>query len=223
MRARRVSALLASVGLVDAYWFTEAARDRGRIVHSIGESIFRGEAAMVAPVWQGWADAILDGVRALDLQSIAVERRLWSGTVTGRPDVVGWLPRSVGKIPAGPVIVDLKSGAAFPAHGVQLAMYERLADGTAGLREALPDAAQRLPWARVGLYVTEDGAHRFKHYTDPADRATALAIIQIAAWRDAHGIDDGTPGDDLSDDPQVQGGGLGAPPDGGSDRDHLRG
>lgn len=186
----RVSRLLAQNGLTDPWWFTEEARELGRIVHLIAEAICQGQDVQVAPSFNGYKLALQRTWALLDMVPLAIERRLTSAAdgVTGRPDVVGYLPRVIGAIPSGPIIVDFKSGAREPSHGVQLALYERLADATPDLRAALPPEHRDLPWTRLGAYVKDTGRFRVHPYTDPHEVLVAHAILTLTEFKTHKGL-----------------------------------
>jgi hypothetical protein len=174
-------------GLTDPSWFTQASRDRGHVVHMAAEGVFTGQPVSVAPAYQGYAEALAKGYSTLAFQAIWVEQRLALADVTGRPDAVGWLTTRTGKLWPGPVIVDVKSGPASVAHGVQLSFYEMLADAC-GARDLLPLEYRDLPWQRVGFYVTDRGTYRIRPYDDPNDILIAQAILDLTRWRVAHGL-----------------------------------
>lgn len=197
----RVSSLLALAGLVDPWWYTPESRERGHTVHAIGEAVLTGQPVEVAQAYLGYAKALRAGVEALGLQTICAERRLQRGKITGRPDVIGWLPRGVGSIRRGPAIVDIKSGDRMSCHAIQLGFYEWLADGTPDLRAALPDGYQDFPWNRVGLYVKENGSYKLHPYEDPHDRLVCSAITDLVEWRIAHGLLKPTDAAAQEDDP----------------------
>src|SRR3990167_9897446 len=125
----RVSSVLENFGLVDASWYTESSRERGDLVHLIAEQVFQARPITVSPAFDGYRRAIESARDALGLMIICVERRLTSGVISGRPDVIGWVTRPVGTfLHPGPVIGDIKSGAARPSHQLQLQFYVTLAE-----------------------------------------------------------------------------------------------
>lgn len=178
--------MLALAGLVDSWWFTQESRDRGHTVHCIGEQALRNEPITVAPTYSGYAVAVKAAVSTLKIRPICIERRLLYHDINGRPDVIGWIPEPVGRIPAGPIIGDFKSGDPAPTHSIQLGFYEILADLTPDLRAELPSKFQNLPWQRVGMYVKPTGRFKLKHYTDPNDKRIAAAIVDLVRWRAAN-------------------------------------
>lgn len=206
----RVSALLASAGLTDPWWFTPESRERGRIVHFIAEQVFTEQPVAVGPDYAGYALALQRAKALLGIVPLAVERRFYrpDGTgVSGRPDLVGFLPRPVGELPAGPCILDVKSGAPLPTHGLQLSFYEWLCEACPELRAWMPPDMAGLPWLRVGLYVKPNGRHRPpKLYTDPNDDIVRAAILDLATWRTAHGYLAAPDAGSQPDDPPFDGG-----------------
>jgi hypothetical protein len=207
----RVSELLAMAGCVDPWWFTAAGRQRGTTVHFIGEQLLLRRDGAFAPEYAGYAMAISNGMAALGFQPLVVERRLVHRTrpVKGRPDTCGLVPVRKGKVPAGPALVDIKSGNPARFHALQLGLYEILADDNEALQDMLPDRWRGYPWTRIGLYVHEDGKHQLKVYDDPGDRAVCGAILDLTEWRIAngiitsgrHGSGDGGGQDEPDDDP----------------------
>lgn len=208
----RVSRLLSSLRLSpDPSWFTTLSQERGVAVHAIAEAVFQGQPIDVAPQYAGYRLALERAAAALDLEVLAVERRLTSAAdgLTGRPDLLAVARRRVGTIPAGPVIVDVKSGMVLPSHALQLGLYERLilaADLPWDLRGFLVEA----PWTRVGLYVRPTGDYKITVYDDPIDRLLCSSLLDIARWRARHGLDRLTL-DDLARDPAVPEPGHAAP------------
>ena len=184
----RVSRVIAEAGLVDTTWFTETARTRGTIVHALAEAAFQRQQGSVAPSLAGFAFALSAGIAALGFEAVCVERRFAHNGITGRPDAIGFVTRPVGSgIHAGPMIVDVKSGEQNDAHGIQLALYEMLANAN-NVHALLPVVYRDVPWNRVGLYVAENGRYRIHTYTDPMDHVVAAAALDLARWRLAHGL-----------------------------------
>jgi hypothetical protein len=192
----RVSRVLSASGLVDPQWFTEASRERGRAVHAIAEAVFQDHIVHVAPAYEGYKTALMNGIAALRFSPVCIERRLFDRDLSGRPDAVGFISHNTGdQIQAGPAIVDIKSGARMPSHGLQLAFYEQLADANK-LRDLLPSWFRDQPWERIGLYVRDTGTYKIHRYADYADQYVAQALIDVIRWRHAHGLIEP---DDVSD------------------------
>ena len=187
MKPMRVSSILRVNGMVDAWWFQSEHRERGRAVHWLLEAVLRGQDVSPGDKYAGYLAGIRAGLAALPLVPVCVERRLEAHGISGRPDVVGYLDAPVGRLPAGPVVVDGKSGGPLPWHGVQLAFYEWLAQ-SCGLREEMPPQYRRLPWTLLGLYVDAAGGHRIKTYGGPADRDAMYSAVVVARWRVEHGL-----------------------------------
>lgn len=197
----RVSTLLGLAGLVDPWWFTAESRERGHTVHAIGEQILRQLGVDVSPDYEGYKLALMHGVLILKIQPICIERRLQDGIKNGRPDVIGWIPEAVGAVPAGPVIVDIKSGERAPTHALQLEFYRQLADATPDLRNSLPEQFRNLPWQRIGFYVRPNGTYKFHLYDDPLDYFICNAIVDLIAWRAANGLIEAEQSYSYADDP----------------------
>lgn len=210
----RVSRLLSSLGLSpDPGWYTALSQARGVAVHSIAEAVFQGQPVSVAPPFEGYQVALERAAEALGLEVLAVERRLTSEAdgLTGRPDLLALARHRVGTIPAGPVIVDVKSGMVLPSHALQLGLYERLALTDPAALAGNPSLIlPQFGWTRVGLYVRSTGDYRITVYDDPVDRLLCSSILDLARWRSRHGLDRLTR-DDLARDPAVPEPGHAAP------------
>ena len=184
----RVSRVLAEAGLVDTTWFTDAARSRGTAVHALAEAAFQRQQLSVAPSLEGFASALAAGIAALGFEAVCVERRFAFNGITGRPDAIGFATRPVGSgIHIGPMIVDVKSGEQYDSHGIQLALYEMLANAN-NVHALLPVVYRDVPWNRVALYVAENGRYKMHPYTDPMDHVVAAAALDLVRWRLAHGL-----------------------------------
>lgn len=66
-------------------------------------------------------------------------------------------------------MLDIKTGAKEPWHGMQLAAYEEMAHASMPLR-----AGKRR--GRVALYLHSDGTYELEHYEDPHDWRNFLAL-----------------------------------------------
>ena len=200
----RVSRLLDLFGLADTQWFTAESRERGQVVHHISEEVLRRRPVTVPPAFDGYAEALAAGFAAIGFEPAMIEVRLTLQhgvlQLTGRPDAIGMVSTQVGGIYPGPAIIDVKSGERCPSHGVQLAIYERLADAAPALREALGPGWDAWPWQRIGLYVQPTGRYTLHPFTDPNDMRLAEALLDIAAWRAVHGLLDAS-SDTYDDDP----------------------
>jgi hypothetical protein len=205
----RVSSLLQMAAVVsdDQWFYTPEGQERGRVVHMIGEQVFNKLEVVVSADYAGYETAIRKAAKALGIVPICVERRLVhpSRGFNGRPDVVGYLPRRVGRIPAGPALGDLKSGPAQPSHALQLGFYDILADANPDLRAQLPEKFRDLPWQRIGIYVHSNGRYNIVHYSDYSDRRMCESILDVTAWRQKHGcidsVGDGLGSQQPDDDP----------------------
>lgn len=183
----RVSTLLGDHGLsVNSSWFTEESRERGQLVHWLGEHVLKGIEVSCAPSMSGYLEALRKGAEVLSWSSLLSECRMTSGFVTGRPDSLGLVRKRAGSIPAGPAILDIKSGEPYDSHGVQLALYELLARETGKIEQVF--GAASVPVSRIGLYVKSDGKYHVKLYDDSTDRIAAAALVNITRWRAAHGM-----------------------------------
>lgn len=187
MKPFRVSNILGTCGMVDTWWFQPEHQERGRAVHWLLEAVLRGEEVQPGEQYAGYVKGIRAALAALPLVPVQVETRLTANGTTGRPDVVGFFTKPVGYFPAGPVIIDGKTGIPMPVHRAQLAFYEMLAEAN-GLRDLMPPEQRRLPWTLLGLYVDAKGGHRLKTYGGPEDREVMHAALTLTRWRVANGL-----------------------------------
>jgi hypothetical protein len=186
----RVSRLLSQYGLVDAEWWTDEGRTRGTIVHEISENVMRQQAVTVSPTYAGYLNAVQRAMAALHFVPLFIERRLtnWKYGITGRPDALGYLPDPVGELPAGPTVLDIKSGSREPSHGIQLAFYEWLAEGTEDVRAQLPAKFVDMPWQRLGVYLRPNGRYSLRRYNEFSDRDVVRGLIDVTLWRIREGL-----------------------------------
>lgn len=168
----------------DTRRYTDESRQRGQAAHLALAALLRQQRVALAPQYQGYVESIQAALDGLAFVPVAVERRLRDGDVTGRPDAVGYVTRGPF---AGPAVLDGKTCVPAAWHGVQVAMYARLAES---LRDAMPAAVRRLPWLRMALRLKPDGRLRFVFVplTDPDDYRAADAALDLARWRSAHGV-----------------------------------
>lgn len=184
----RVSSIISACGMVDATWFTRESGERGNAVHWLLEAVLLGQEVLPADELAGFLLGIRRGLATLSsLVPMQVEQRITANGISGRPDVVGYLDAPHGRIPAGPTIIDGKSGMHLPSHGVQLAFYELLAE-TTGLRDKMPKVHRSRPWNLLGLYVGDDGSYKVKVFGEPEDREAMHATIVLTRWRVMNGL-----------------------------------
>ena len=162
-----VTQILADLGFYGsaAAYFTEYGRDRGRLVHKIVEYHCKGvlEESSIDPALKGYFEAWLLFEKDTGFISIDCEVPLVSPEYgfAGTPDHVGILNNSNS-------VIDVKTGAVFPATGIQLAGYEILRD-------------QHLK--RYGLQLKQNGKYSLKPFKDRSDRGTFLSALSVFQWK----------------------------------------
>lgn len=163
-----VTQILQDQGFIDATWFTEYARERGKLVHRITHWHDTGELdpGSVDPALEGYLEGWRRFIRESGFDPQIIERPLASHTYrfAGTPDRIGVLNGEL-------AILDIKSGAVQAWTGLQLAGYEVL-------------YGQRT--ARAGVQLTEDGKYKLISFTDRSDRAIFLAALSCWWWKEAN-------------------------------------
>lgn len=170
-----VTTLMVREGLVEDFFFTEESRDRGLWVHerctdydlNASEKYFTVDLSKDAraegwwPYFEAWMKfrAMMPGLKFLAIEVPIFRPDLG---LAGRPDRVGLFRRQA-------VIVDLKTGAPSPMHGVQMALYDLLLG-------QLPLGVRR----RFACYLQEDGDYRMREFKDRSDLDEAVRLAHIA-------------------------------------------
>lgn len=157
-RVPGVSEILTALGIVNATWFSDFARDRGSAVHSALEYLLTGKLLWdkLDPRIVKYVEAavrFLDDAKA-DRESACVERPVWNPTLryAGTPDLVT-------NVFGAPAIVDWKTGGT----------------GAAGLATAAYDMAIRCEWSvttplrRMAVQLKPDGTYKKTDLKDPND------------------------------------------------------
>jgi hypothetical protein len=169
-----VTQILREAGLVDATWFTDAARLRGTLLHRATEAVDHGEAVTTLtaalepylaayaafvrdarPVWQGIEQPIADGALG------------YAGTVDR------W-----GTLSGDPAVVELKTGTVPAWTPLQLVAYGRLELGE-------PRVARR---RRLALQLLPTGRYAIREYplvNFGRDERVFLAALAVAQWKRA--------------------------------------
>lgn len=169
---KHVTGLLEAAGLVDARWYTEASCARGHAVHALTTQ------------WDLDAldlDACASPYRPYLLgyqQACAILQPKWSHIeqplahagfrFAGRPD-------RAGRVHGAAAVVEIKSGAAEPAHAMQLSLQAIL------LADDLRVPAEAIH--RYALYVKPSGRFAVVRHKDPTDFDRAYRLLREHAGR----------------------------------------
>lgn len=162
-----VTTIIKEAGLYGnaANYFTEYARDRGSYVHRIIEWHLSGELDettiddSLLLYFDAWKRFELDTgfISSVTEQPMASEIHRFAGT-----------PDHIGKLNGMMSVIDVKTGIAGPATGIQLAAYEIL-------------YADRLK--RFALQLMDTGKYKLTEFKDRQDRAIFLAALSIYHWK----------------------------------------
>ena len=154
----------------------EHKRQIGTLVHQVTEMFDRGEDLSdydipieIKPYLDGYANFRLDCHFEPDLiehRQLAECRGMRWGMTTDR----------TGLICGAQHVIELKCGAAHPAHGVQLASYDLGLNGK-----------QR--FSRVSVQLSPDFPRGYKVHAweDPADYSVWLSALVCTIWKQNHG------------------------------------
>ena len=146
-RIKSVTQLLSEAGLVSEAFYDAKSAERGHHVHRLCTEFDLGAIEDVARCdspYKGWLLAYAAFLMAIRPEWTVIEEARASVTYRfgGRPD-------RVGRLWGVEAIVDQKSGAKEPWHGVQTALHDILLDD-------LPVGVRK----RYGLYLTRTGKFR---------------------------------------------------------------
>lgn len=160
-----VTQILTDMGLIDATWFTDYSRERGKLVHRIIQWHLSGELdeTTVDDTLRGYLDAWKRFEVYAGFTPTAIEKPLASSVYhfAGTPDYIGTLN-------GVEVIIDAKTGTIFPAMALQLSGYEILAEKCL---------------KRFALQLTETGKYKLTPFVKRTDRGTFLAAVTIWYWK----------------------------------------
>jgi hypothetical protein len=160
-----VTGILADIGFIDSQWFTDYARERGKLVHRIIHWHITGELDedTIDPVLRGYFNAWLAFEKDTGFVSTATEEPLGSEIYrfAGTPDYVGTMNGSE-------VLIDAKTGAAYPATQLQTAAYEILLNRKV---------------KRFSLHLTDSGKYKLVEHKDRQDRGIFLAALSCWHWQ----------------------------------------
>jgi hypothetical protein len=172
-RLPSVTTLLQEAGLVDTRWFTDEARERGTAVHhataayDLGalhpDDYTRPDARPFLLAYVAAMEALRPAWTEIEVPRYSAQHRF-----AGRPDRLGVTPDG------RHTVLEIKTGARAPWHGVQLALQAILWAGETGLA---PRAHQRLV-----VYLGASGRFRVVSYTEiVSDFDTAWRVLACAA------------------------------------------
>lgn len=167
VRFASVTEVIKAAGMYgDAVKFADDyARDRGRIVHKTIELYHSGklDPLAVAPEVEPYLDAWAAFIAESGFVPAMLEKILHDPVIliAGTADVIGCYEGHA-------AILDIKTGQAHPATGIQLAGYEHLY-GTAV--------------RRIAVHLQADGKYRLKEYRDRHDRDIFLGAVAVHNWR----------------------------------------
>lgn len=161
-----VTQVLRECGLIDGQWFTEEARLRGQYVaeataliddnDQLDEEDLHPALLGYCKAWRGFkAESKCVILGSEEQVSNAIYR--YAGTLDRRVMLNGI-----------ETIVDIKTGAAAPWHGLQLAGYA----GCFGF-----------PLRRAGVYLRENGEYGLVTYADETDLPTFLSAVTMVHWK----------------------------------------
>lgn len=169
-----VTTVIKSLGLTNADWYTDDARDRGQMVHLATALDDRGELdeSTVDERIAGYLDAWRHWRKVSGLVAEFIEQPVYSAELdyAGTPDRVG--------IANGlPTIVDIKNGQPECWHPLQTAAYAIACYGFYAAR-----GVQRLV-----VYLSETGAYRTRTHSDMSDLGAWRGAIDLHNWRANNG------------------------------------
>lgn len=200
----RVSTVLALNGLSTPYAYSAEARDRGTNVHSYNHALATGREGVEPPddddPHGGMKQALRQWYQDFDPTVLLAEHRIvcreWR--LTGRIDLAV-IYRDSG------IIVDVKTGAAAPSHGIQVCGYCDLASRDQMMTDALLSHTFG-PWDRAILYLHENGKYDWRGpmrllQDGPQDAYLWRSAASLVAWKYDHNLlaitDSETPDDDV--------------------------
>lgn len=171
-----VTTVLKDAGLVSYEFCTEFARERGSAAHKAIHFDMEGDLdeATLHPILVGYVHAARAVKRDLNLETVAVEKRMYSKTM----DVAGtldWLARANDR---KLWLVDWKTGDPPPAVALQLAAYA----------DIYFEETRELVSRRFAARLRQNGSYSLVEYDDRRDITKFRAAVTVAAWRREHGL-----------------------------------
>jgi hypothetical protein len=163
-----VTQILSAMGFIDSSWFTDYARERGKLVHRIIHWHITGELDedTIDDALRGYFTAWLAFEKDTGFVSKETEVPLGNAAhrFAGTPDHIGILNKEA--------VIDCKSGVIAPWAGLQLAAYEIL---------------HGEPLKRYALQLKDDGKYSLKEFKDRQDRGVFLAALACFHWQKNNG------------------------------------
>lgn len=172
-RLVHITELLAP--MLPSAFFTEEGRDRGSLVHEAIETLHqRHQPPVVPPSIRGYLDAWESFCGAYQYEPLLFEEPLYHPLhlFAGTPDQYG-IARKV------ETVLDIKTGAAHPAHALQ----------TAAQAELIKANDIGKPRQRLSVYLRDDGNYSVHKHTEAGDWNVFLALLSIHRWKKRHGIE----------------------------------
>ncbi len=163
-----VTRILSDAGLVDARWFDDWSRDRGRAVHKAIELynnddlIEEGLDPVIVPYLEAWKEFQRQTKCVITHSELQVHSELYG--YAGTLDISG-------TINGKSVIIDIKSGAVGITTGLQLAGYALTFPNYYGIE-------------RYGLRLQPNGKQSIKPFTDRNDFPVWQSFVACHHWRE---------------------------------------
>jgi hypothetical protein len=166
-----VTRTLIEGNLVDDEYFTDRARGRGKLVHLFAEMILTN--TLDRPVDQSVIGPLIGLRKFLDMYAPTIHGaeamlahvvRLLAGQIDLDVSILG-----------GPAVIEIKLSQPSIWHGLQLAPYAFLLDGTKWMSRA-----------RFGLYLNDRGGFRLKEYDEQSDLDYFFRAFELLHWRVRH-------------------------------------
>lgn len=166
-----VTSVLKAVGLIDTTWYTPEAAQRGTSVHALtmlSDDDLIDHHTPVPAEYVKYLDAWVKFRTETDYEPMLVEHRIYHPTYR----YAGTLDRA-GKLNGQYAVLDIKTGKAMPATGIQLAAYQ---------------ACIQPAHARFAVELHDDGTYKLIEYRDRNDWNVWLAALQVYQWRTLHHV-----------------------------------
>lgn len=151
-----------------------AAQLRGSDVHLMTQwhdedrlelSEFTPEVQSYLPAWQAFLRDYEPNW--LHIETMGFHERLGYAGTPDREGVLKWMDeRGLAEF-----VIDIKTGAPHPLHGLQTAGYEKFR------------GADR---RRATVHLQPDGRYKFREWPDPNDWPTFLSLLTVRTWTSKH-------------------------------------
>lgn len=184
--------MLKLSGLVNTTHYTEHGKTRGSFAHLMCEAFDRKDQILdqdtLDPELRPYLDAYIKFTEVCQPEWTGIEKLMHDGPlrIAGTVDRIGTMrPGGTGR--KVKVVVDLKSGAYAPWHGLQLACYQHLVTREMLKQGAAPARSSKPLVERYGVYLTKKGTYSLKHFTETTDIAVLMGARAICLWKETHG------------------------------------